>query len=250
VVGNLVGNAIKFTPNGGRVRVDARLEGEAEITVSDTGCGISRQFLSHVFERFRQEAISTITGNRDGLGLGLAIARHIVELHGGRIEAESDGVGRGSTFRARLPLSPSPAPFREASAAKAEANLSGIGVLVVEDDADTRLALEIILREAGSRVRTAETVRQALHAFADERPDVIVTDLGLSGEDGYALQKALRRLDADWRHSVPVIALTGAAMPEDRQRVREAGFALHVAKPVEPAELLDAIKRVASGRRS
>ncbi|HSD11786.1 MAG TPA: ATP-binding protein [Candidatus Binatia bacterium] len=251
VVGNVLSNAIKFTPSGGNVTVELRRqEGEAEIRVVDSGEGISAEVLPYVFDRFRQ-GDSSITKRHGGLGLGLAIARHIVELHGGEIRAESEGEGRGATFRMRLPLDRgsgvSPEQSGAARAVQADPDLGGISVLVVDDDPDTCQALEIILRQAGAGVRTAGSVQEALRACSEAAIDVVVTDLAMPDLDGYALLDALRSADEAGKH-VPIIALTAAATPEDRQRVRAAGFALHLTKPVEPLEMLKAVAMTITGR--
>jgi signal transduction histidine kinase/CheY-like chemotaxis protein len=251
VVGNLVTNAIKFTPQGGTVTVEARCLGEeAEICVTDTGEGISPEFLPHVFDRFRQ-ADSSLTRRHGGLGLGLAISRHLVGLHGGKIQAESKGIGHGSTFRVRLPIERElVAPLGEADSSKTpakEQKLKGTRILVVEDDPDTRLALETALQLAGSKVRTASTTHDALRSFDAERADVVITDLAMPDADGYALLRALQKLGAERGHLVPVIALTGSVMPEDRRKVYAAGFAIHLTKPVGLTELLEAVAMASSG---
>jgi signal transduction histidine kinase/CheY-like chemotaxis protein len=251
VVGNLVTNAIKFTPQGGTVTVEVRCPGEeAEICVTDTGEGISPEFLPHVFDRFRQ-ADSSLTRRHGGLGLGLAISRHLVGLHGGKIQAESKGIGHGSTFRVRLPIERElVAPLGEADSSKTpakEQKLKGTRILVVEDDPDTRLALETALQLAGSKVRTASTTHDALRSFDAERADVVITDLAMPDADGYALLRALQKLGAERGHPVPVIALTGSVMPEDRRKVYAAGFAIHLFKPVGLTELLEAVAMASSG---
>ncbi len=252
VVGNVLSNAIKFTPGGGNVQIELRCrQGEAEIRVADSGEGIPAEVLPYVFDRFRQGDSST-TKRHGGLGLGLAIARHIVELHGGEILAESEGRGRGATFRIRLPLDRDCGVSSEqpggAQGSSVDPNLRGVSVLVVDDDPDTREALEVVLRHAGARVRTAGSVPEALRASIESAIDVVVTDLAMPDRDGYALLEALRGDEAAAGRHVPIIALTAAATPEDRQRVDSAGFALHLTKPVEPVEMLKAVAMATSGR--
>ncbi len=254
VVGNVLSNAIKFTPGGGNVQVELGCQhGEAEIRVTDSGEGISAEVLPFVFDRFRQGDSAT-TKRHGGLGLGLAIARHIVELHGGEILAESEGRGRGATFRIRLPLDRDSGVSSEqpvgAQGSSVDPNLRGVSVLVVDDDPDTCEALEVVLRKAGARVRTAGSVPEALRASIEGAIDVVVTDLAMPDRDGYALLEALRGAEAAAGRHVPIIALTAAATPEDRQRVHSAGFALHLTKPVEPIEMLKAVAMATSGRAS
>jgi CheY-like chemotaxis protein len=254
VVGNVLSNAIKFTSDGGNVQVELRChDGEAKIRVTDSGEGISPEVLPYVFDRFRQGDSST-TKRHGGLGLGLAIARHIVELHGGEILAESEGEGRGATFRVRLPLERDSAVSRERPVAtqdtRADTDLHGVTVLVVDDDPDTCEALEVVLQQAGATVRTAGSVPEALRASIEGVIDVVVTDLAMPDRDGYALLEALRGIEGAAGRHIPIIALTAAATPEDRQRVHSAGFALHLTKPVEPSEMLRAVAMTTCGRAS
>ena len=247
VISNLLSNAIKFTPAGGSVRVELRCSAElAEIEVNDTGVGISPELLPHIFDPFRQGDSST-TRRHGGLGLGLAIARHLIELHGGEIEASSAGPNRGTAFRIRLP--------RDTEILRGAANsppvhgaalepLANLDVVVVDDDPETCDALELVLRRAGSHVRCARSAQEARRAVEQARPAVLVTDLAMPEEDGFSLLSSLRRTDP----SLPVIALTAAATPEERSRVRAAGFALHITKPVDSVELLHAIASAARGR--
>jgi CheY-like chemotaxis protein/nitrogen-specific signal transduction histidine kinase len=250
VVGNVLSNAIKFTPGGGNVQVGLNCQhGEAEIRVADSGEGISTEVLPYVFDRFRQGDSST-TKRHGGLGLGLAIARHIVELHGGEILAESEGRGRGATFRIRLPLNRDSGVSSEqpGGGSSVDPNLRGVSVLVVDDDPETCEALEVILRQAGARVRTASSVPEAIRASIEAAVDVVVTDLAMPDRDGYALLEAFRGAEATDGRLVPIIALTAAATSEDRRRVHSAGFALHLTKPVEPIEMLNAVAMATSGR--
>jgi signal transduction histidine kinase/ActR/RegA family two-component response regulator len=263
VVWNLLSNAIKFTPRGGRVRVQLeRVESSVEITVSDTGRGISPEFLPYVFERFRQ-ADAGITRAHGGLGLGLAIVRHLVELHGGTVRASSEGEGRGATFVVRLPIAPvrrEPARDEAARAAAEEAftcpeGLEGVRVLVVDDEADTREMLAIVLGQCQMDVRTAASAAEALGIFDEAgsswRPDVLVSDIGMPGDDGYMLVGKVRQRPVEEGGMVPAVALTAYARMEDRMKALAAGFQMHVAKPVEPAELVLIIRSLLEyrGRR-
>ncbi|HXM77157.1 MAG TPA: ATP-binding protein, partial [Thermoanaerobaculia bacterium] len=255
VVWNLVSNAIKFTPPGGRVTVElSRADADFQIRVSDTGRGISPEFLPRVFERFHQGDSST-TRAHGGLGIGLAIARHLVELHGGTISAQSPGENAGSFFTVLLPRvalgihTPEALPREEEPAvpgARASVgNIEGVSVLLVEDEPDGRELLVEALRTAGGRVAAAESARAALALFADCPPDVLVSDIGMPEEDGYALIRAIRALPADRGGAVPAIAVTAYAREEDRLRALAAGFQAHIAKPVDPGELVAAVARVA-----
>jgi signal transduction histidine kinase/DNA-binding response OmpR family regulator len=255
VVWNLLSNAIKFTPRGGRV--DIRLiehAGQAEVTVSDTGQGIKPEFLPYVFERFRQ-ADSSTTRVHGGLGLGLAIVRHLVELHGGSVHVESAGEGQGATFRVRLPVQagplagregrePAPAPPPVAAQAAALANRR---VLVVDDEPGTREFLGLVFRQCGSAVTTAASVPEALVAFERDRPDVLVSDIGMPGEDGYTLIDRVRALPPDRGGQTPALALTAYARDTDRARVFAAGFQAYLAKPVVPDQLIAAVADLVAG---
>ncbi len=254
VVLNLLTNAIKFTPNEGRIKVQLSKEvgsGEefsqtsifnyVQIQVSDTGKGISADFLPHVFERFCQ-ADSSHTRSNKGLGLGLAIARHVVELHGGTIQAQSQGIGQGATFTVKLPIleesrgeslssssppsPPSPNP------------LTNLRVLVVDDEADVRQWITVVLEECGAKVSTFSSTEQGLKALEELHPDVLISDIGMPGEDGYALMRKIREIEAERGGRIPAVALTGYARVEDYKEALAAGFQLHVAKPVRAAELI------------
>jgi signal transduction histidine kinase len=249
VVANLLSNAVKFSPRGGRVDVTVR-RGAAtvDIVVADTGAGIPADVLPHVFERFRQ-ADSTSTRAHGGLGLGLAIVRHLVELHGGRVVAESPGENRGATFRVTLPVeSATTAPTAETRVplrAAGVVRLDGRRVLVVDDDRDTLEMLCALLAQAGADVRAAGSVREALDTFAAWRPDVLVTDIGMPGEDGHALIRTLRERERAGDGALPAIALTAYARPEDRAAALAAGFDVHVAKPIDPSALLALLAHLA-----
>jgi CheY-like chemotaxis protein len=265
VVWNLVTNAVKFTPEGGQVEV--RLKREASgvhLAVRDTGVGIPADFLPHVFERFRQ-ADSTSTRAHGGLGLGLSIVRHLVELHGGTVEAASLGEGQGATFTVKLPLAvaagdaaspgePRPPEAEPRSrlpdprlpdAAGAALRLDGVRVVVVDDEADVRDFLTHALSRYGAEVSMFASTDEALVAVQSRRPHVLVSDIGMSGEDGYAFIRRVRALDPSRGGQVPAVALTAYAQGEDGQRVLSAGYQVHLPKPVHPPELADVIATLA-----
>jgi signal transduction histidine kinase len=234
VLWNLLSNAVKFTPRDGVVRVTLRAEdGQAVVEVADTGRGIEPAFLPHVFERFRQ-ADSSMTRAYTGLGLGLAIVRHLVEMHGGKVEAHSEGEGRGATFRVRLPLVSSELrPADEARATYDGDGLRDARILVVDDEESVRAYAAAVFRVAGADVRFAASAQEALQLLEQWTPDVVITDLGMPDMDGYEL---LRRIRARGLF-VPVLALTAYARPEDRETAMREGFTAYVSKPVEPEEL-------------
>ncbi|HEX2122174.1 MAG TPA: ATP-binding protein, partial [Thermoanaerobaculia bacterium] len=238
VVWNLLSNAVKFTPSGGDVYVALREENRhAVIAVRDTGQGIEPEFMPHLFERFRQ-ADSSPTRSHMGLGLGLAIVRHLVELHGGTIAAESAGPGKGATFRVRLPLA------REGEVAESVRHertngheLRGVRVLVVDDDAEVRGYVTAVFNGSGAEVRDASSARAAMDVLRGWPADVVLTDLAMPEADGFDLLHWIRTSGVERLRNVPVVALTAFAMPEDRQRVVDGGFQGFLAKPVEPAAL-------------
>ncbi len=247
IIWNLLANAIKFTPKHGKVQLQlARVESHVEIAVSDTGQGIDSGFLPHVFDRFRQ-ADAGITRKQGGLGLGLAIVRHLVEMHGGTVRAESEGMGKGATFVVLLPVMPirrESVKAQVVSKAPAEVRgvdslsmLEGVRVLIVDDEPDTREMLTVMLEECEAEVRAAGSAVDAIAAIDTWVPDVLVSDIGMPGEDGYELINRIRSLPPERGGRVPAIALTAYARFEDRMR-ESAGFQMHVAKPVEPAELV------------
>lgn len=247
VVWNLLSNAVKFTPKDGTITVEVKSDAhETRVRVSDTGAGIPAGFLPHLFERFRQ-ADSSTTRRFGGLGLGLTIVKQLVELHGGSVHAESEGEQRGASFEVRIPIHPDAAAFVGASAARSgppseppptpDQPLRGARVLLVEDDDDSREIVERVLREAGCVVRSTRSAQAALDEFARARPDLVISDIGLPDEDGYALIQRLRAAEAG-AEPVPAIALTAFARQEDQQRALAAGFQMHLAKPVRPAQLL------------
>jgi CheY-like chemotaxis protein len=254
---NLLSNAVKFTPKNGRVRVSVQSIGSrVEVAVMDTGLGIDPAFLPHVFNRFSQRDSSSTRSVR-GLGLGLAIARQLVELHGGSIEAESAGAGQGSTFTVQFPRSPvtaTPANGRiysqaDRSVGMEEAlDLTGIRVLIVEDDDDARALVAKVLVGQGAFVKAASSAREALGVLEKERIDVLLSDIEMPGTDGYQLIRELRLRPSQQGGSVPAAALTAYARTEDRLRALRAGFQLHLAKPVQPAELITVVASLATRR--
>jgi signal transduction histidine kinase/ActR/RegA family two-component response regulator len=256
VVWNLLMNAVKFTPKGGRVQIHLqRVNSHVEIVVSDTGQGIVPDVLPFVFERFRQ-ADSSSTRGHGGLGLGLALVRHLVELHGGSVAAHSPGEGQGATFIVRLPLTiadltTGPMPRLHPTAATMEAlpqalRLDGLRVLVVDDDWDALELESSILRGAGAAVRTCLSAPEALAVLQEWRPDVLVSDIGMPGEDGFALIRNVRALGSDQGGNTPAVALTAYGRTQDRMLSLSAGFNMHVPKPVDPGELATIIASVAA----
>jgi len=256
VVWNLLTNAVKFTPRGGRAQVRLeRVNSYVEIAVADTGAGIDPEFLPHVFERFRQ-ADQRTTRQHGGLGLGLAIVRQLVELHGGSARVDSSGEGTGSTFTVTLPVAPihrreeaeervHPAARDTLAAHECPERLDGLRVLIVDDELDTRELLAAGLGQCGADVTTASSAREALEALAHGKFDVLLSDIGMPGEDGYELIRRVRGLHADAGGRTPAVALTAYARTEDRLRAMRAGFEMHVAKPVELTELVVVIAHLA-----
>ncbi|HEY8204087.1 MAG TPA: MASE1 domain-containing protein [Pyrinomonadaceae bacterium] len=252
IIWNLLSNAVKFTPKGGSVYVEFRREGAfAEIVVRDTGIGIAPDFLPHAFERFRQ-AESTATRAHKGMGLGLAIVRHLVELHGGTVSAASDGENRGSTFTVHLPLAtvrrimPAATRARESNGADANA-LLGLRILLVEDEPDARELISMVLQGSGANVEAVDSATGALQRLPLFIPHLLLSDIGLPRESGYDLIRKVRALASDL-NKVPAIALTAFATENDRQMSLTAGFQAHLAKPVEPSDLLETIKVVINGK--
>ncbi|MEH1888646.1 MAG: ATP-binding protein [Nostoc sp.] len=251
VVWNLLSNAVKFTSKGGKVDVQLeQIESYVQIRVSDTGAGIAAEFLPHVFERFRQ-ADSSSTRSHGGLGLGLAIVRHLVELHGGTVFAESLGIGQGATFIVNLPMK---AVYVEANTAEALSSymdaqqtnnylprLDDLRVLIVDDEADARHLLTTILGQYGAQVIAAASAYEALLALQQFHPHILVSDIGMPQEDGYTLIRQVRALPKDQGGRIPAVALTAYARAEDRTQALLAGFQLHVPKPVNAGELAAAV---------
>jgi len=256
IVWNLLSNAIKFTPRGGKVQLRlSRVNSHVEITVSDTGRGIAPDFLPFVFERFRQ-ADTTFSREYGGLGLGLAIARQLTELHGGTVTAASGGIGHGATFTISLPLmivhQPSAAPAarehphsdRAMPQIEPRPRLDGVHVLAVDDERDSLSLLRAVLDAAGATVTTAASASEALETLARQRHDVLVADIGMPGMDGLQLIRAIRQLDAPARN-IPAAALTAYARAQDRITSLASGFQMHLVKPIDPVELVVAIASLA-----
>jgi CheY-like chemotaxis protein len=254
VVWNLLTNAVKFTPEGGRVEVRLeRADAQAIIIVSDSGIGISHEFLPYVFDRFRQ-ADSTSTRSYGGLGLGLSLVRHLVELHDGTVQAESGGEGLGSTFKVGLPLLTVGVRTRQVAALEsgeacagdpAATILNGLRVLVVDDEQDAREMLQMSLSKCGAEVNVSATASQALASLQEFKPDVLISDIGMSGEDGYTLIRQVRALPIERGGRTPAVALTAYAREDDRRRVLAAGFQLHISKPVDPQKLATLVASLA-----
>jgi len=258
VIWNLLLNAIKFTPKGGEVSVALRrVESEVELEVVDNGVGIASDFLPAIFDRFRQ-ADSKTNRSYGGLGIGLSIAKYLVELHGGSIAAFSEGLGKGARFVVRLPVSPlitttvgvskvptKTAPRLDLSRSK---SLSGLTVLVVDDEPDAREMIRVLLEFFDARVHEAGSAAEALQTVTNEPIDLIVSDVGMPGEDGYALVRSLRALPVRTKAELPAVALTAFSTREDRAHALREGFDLHLSKPVEPADLLDALAKLSTRR--
>jgi len=251
VIWNLLSNAIKFTPRNGSVSIDLTcVESTARLTVGDTGDGISPEFLPYVFDRFRQ-AEGSISRKQGGLGLGLAVARHLVELHGGTIRAESDGLGTGAVFTVDLPLAqerrdPARAEERRREVERRRSRLGavrldGVHVLLVEDDDDSRKLLGAMLKRYGARITSTKSAAEALRVFEGELPDVLVSDIGMPDQDGYELVRKLRGLPPEKGGNTPAIALTGYASRKDKERALSSGYQQHMAKPIEQADIVKAI---------
>jgi len=254
VIWNLLSNAVKFTNKGGRIQVRLqRINSHVEVTVSDTGRGIAPKFLPYVFDRFRQ-ADSSISRMHGGLGLGLAIVRHLVELHGGTVQAASPGEGQGSTFTVELPLMVAHGSGRlelenghlptdeTDTEPDSTPSLAGLHILVLDDEADSRDLLKLILEERNAQVTSAASPGEAYEVLEELKPDMIISDIGMPGEDGYTFIRNIRAREAQERQEwKPAIALTAHARIEDRLKALSAGYQAHVPKPVEPAELVAVI---------
>ncbi|MED5596265.1 hybrid sensor histidine kinase/response regulator [Janthinobacterium sp. P210006] len=251
VIWNLLSNALKFTPQGGRVDIGVHREaGRLAITVADNGVGIRKDFLPHVFDRFRQADAST-TRRHGGLGLGLAIVKHLVEQHGGTVAASSAGDMQGASFTVRLPLATPAAPARQAGSERAASHdLRGVKVLLVDDEADARELTERILRDNNAEVHCAGSAAQALQLLDQVAPHVLVSDIGMPDADGFDLLAQIRARASHDAASLPALALTAFAQPQDRQRALASGFQAWVSKPLDPAELLEAVAQLAAARMS
>jgi signal transduction histidine kinase/ActR/RegA family two-component response regulator len=255
VVWNLLSNAVKFTPREGRIQVRLRrLNSHAEIMVSDSGLGIDSEFLPHVFDRFRQ-ADGTRARRHGGLGLGLAIVRHLVELQGGTVSAFSGGPDEGATFTVQLPITTTHGAGRAAESPESKKQvvassgvpfdcppaLAGFRLLAVEDDQDARDLIVTILRQCQAEVKGVASAEEAMAALEEWQPDVLLSDIEMPGEDGYSLIRRVRSEDQKRVARIPAVALTAQARAEDRMRALSAGYDAHIAKPVEPAELITVI---------
>jgi signal transduction histidine kinase/ActR/RegA family two-component response regulator len=247
VIWNLLSNAVKFTPEGGKIAIQLeRIDTQAQITISDTGKGISPDFLPHVFEYFRQ-ADSTTTRRFGGLGLGLAIVRHLIELHGGMIWAESLGEGQGAIFTVRLPLikkdlTPKQQINIDALNASSTTEIfTGIQILVVDDDDDTREFHTFVLEQAGASIIAVASAKEALQVLAESEPDIMLSDIAMPEIDGYMLMRQVKTLQAKQAKQIPAIALTAYAGEINQQQALESGFQRHLSKPIEPEELVKAI---------
>jgi hypothetical protein len=264
VLWNLLSNALKFTPKGGRVQVLLeRVNSHVEVSIIDTGEGIAAEFLPHVFNRF-QQADATTTRKHGGLGLGLSIVKQLVELHGGTVRVHSPGIGHGAAFTVTLPLiAVHPEPGRAVerrhpsastssfpvSYADSSTQLAGVKVLVVDDEPDARSLVKRLLEDCQAQVTTAGSAAEAVDYMHVERPHVLVSDVGMPGEDGYSLIGKVRALRPESGGRVPAIALTAYARAEDRVRAIKAGFDMHLAKPIQPAELIAMVASLAERSR-
>ena len=250
VIWNLLSNAVKFTNNGGRVLVKvSQANAAVEISVTDTGQGIAREFLPYVFDRFSQ-ADSTTTRHHGGLGLGLAIARHLVEIHGGTIRAQSRGAGEGATFTITLPLlvtakTGEMASISDKSLPPAPQLLAGVNVLLVDDDSDTLSLMATALKRRQANVTAVSSAGEAIQAIREQRPDVLVSDIAMPGEDGYGLIEKVRSLENGDTQEIPAVAITAYAKDEDRERALSSGFQIYLAKPIELTELVSVVARAA-----
>jgi len=249
VMWNLLSNAVKFTPHGGRISVRLEQDGsDARVTITDTGQGIEPEFLPRVFDRFRQ-ADSSTTRSFGGLGLGLAIVRHLVELHGGTVSAHSDGVNKGATFSATFPL----LADRTGAVAVAQSgehtvslhSLDGLRVLLVDDEPEARQLISTVITSTGAEVKACTSAREALAKLLEWKPDVILSDIAMPDEDGYTFINKVRSLPRDKGGETPAAALTAYARDVDRRQALEAGYQMHIAKPIGAGQLVSMIARLA-----
>jgi signal transduction histidine kinase/CheY-like chemotaxis protein len=246
VIGNLIVNAAKFTPPGGAIDIETRVEGgQAVVVVSDNGVGIQPEALESIFDLFRQESVTSARAD-GGLGIGLTLVKRLMELHGGSVRAVSEGPGRGSRFEIRLPRARPLAP-EGAAPQPAEGGRPNIRVLVVEDGADARDSLALLLQQWGHEVLLAASGPEGVQLARESRPDVALIDIGLPGFDGYDVVREIRLEGSDWARSVRLIALTGYGQPDDRARAVEAGFDMHLLKPVDPAALREVLSTQQAG---
>lgn len=247
IIWNLLSNAIKFTPKGGRVEVVLQLvESHIEISVSDTGPGIQAEFVPYVFDRFRQ-ADSSTTRNHGGLGLGLAIVKHLVELHGGSVRLKYPSHGQGATFIIQLPLmvlKPEDCDSNTFMSAVLNSTFEDVIILVVDDEPDTRELIRVVLEECQAEVITAASARKALEILEDNQVDILISDIGMPEEDGYQFIQKVRTLGSETSKNIPAAALTAYARPEDCQRALLSGYQIHIAKPIEPSELIAVVSNL------
>jgi CheY-like chemotaxis protein len=259
IVWNLLSNAIKFTPRGGKVQLRlSRVNSHIEITVSDTGIGIAPDFIPFVFDRFRQ-GDSTFSREHGGLGLGLAIAKQLTELHGGSVHVASAGIGEGATFTVQLPLMivqssatdsdrrEQPHADRQIPSLENPPRLDGIHVLAVDDEPDSLTLLRTVLEAAGATVTVSHSAAAALDAMTQQPPDVLLADIGMPGIDGLRLIRAIRQLGEPIRH-IPAAALTAYARSQDRISSLASGFQMHLVKPIDPLELVVAVSALVPRR--
>jgi CheY-like chemotaxis protein len=257
---NLFSNAVKFTPEGGTMRVEVKeRKQQVRVAVIDSGSGITAEFLPYIFDRFRQADGST-TRMHGGLGLGLSIVKHLVQLHGGNVEVKSDGKDKGSTFIVTLPLVSSSSSLAQEDIVATEVRgngvapgflklLKGLRILVVDDEADSRDLVSAILTRCGSDVYCCESAAAGMKAFKSWKPDLLVSDIGMPVEDGYSLIKKLRNLKSKRAREIPAVALTAYATKEDQARTLSSGFQIHVPKPIDPEILVRSIAK-AMGSKS
>jgi CheY-like chemotaxis protein len=250
IIWNLLSNAVKFTPNGGRIHVRVEQDGtDARVTVKDTGQGIDPEFLPRVFDRFRQ-ADSSTTRSFGGLGLGLAIVRHLVELHGGTVSAQSDGVTKGATFSATFPLladrtdAVAVAQNGEMTALEFR-SLDGLRVLLVDDEPEAREIISTVIMRTGAEVTACTSATEALAKLAEWKPDVILSDIAMPDEDGYSFIGKVRSLPRDKGGETPAAALTAYARDVDRRQALAAGYQMHIAKPIGASQLVHMVARLA-----
>ncbi|MEA2325052.1 MAG: hypothetical protein QOE68_11, partial [Thermoanaerobaculia bacterium] len=245
VIWNLLSNAIKFTPEGGRVSVVLRCsESKAILRVSDTGQGISPDFLPYVFERFRQFDNTTVR-QQAGLGLGLAIVRHLVTLHGGQVSVESDGIGSGTTFTIALPLLAvrvEPGELQQLRTKPEMPKLNGLKILIVDDDEEAGKLVALVLGQLGADAKSVTSVAAAVKILRSFTADIVVSDIAMPGEDGYAMMRRIREIEPELGRQIPTMALTAYGRPEDRSRILASGFQKYIQKPVEPLDLARAIE--------
>jgi PAS domain S-box-containing protein len=255
IVGNILSNAVKFTPRGGTVTVVLRrIDAQAEITITDTGQGIAPEFLPDVFKQFQQADAST-SRKHGGLGLGMAIVKHLVELHAGMVQAESPGQGKGATFRVLLPLATegleeteiprSPKPATSKTDGGDLTSLRGIRILLVDDSPDARQLIKRVLEDHEAQVVAAESAGEALAEIERSHPNVLISDIGLPGKDGYELIREVRKLPPERGGMMPAVALTALVQPPDRLRALAAGYQVHIAKPIEPSQLVAIVAKLA-----